>query len=121
MFDFEEREPLSSILIARSCDQAWQSSRRPRSPSSNHNVKERYFGVNFNHARKTTPPARSSPTGGVGAVYRRAIYPCQIRNCLNFRFFVSGFGIGRRLRFLQVRMLFAAAFRRAKVKTCAHR
>src|SRR5258706_10201269 len=31
--------------------------------------------------------------GGVGAVYRRAILPCQMRNELKFRFFVSSFAI----------------------------
>src|SRR5258707_9828485 len=33
--------------------------------------------------------------GGVGAVYRRAILPCQMRNGLEFRFFVSSFASGR--------------------------
>lgn len=44
-------------------------SRRPRSPSSNHNVKELLFGANFHLAREATPPARLGPAGGVGAVY----------------------------------------------------
>src|SRR5258707_13112590 len=34
--------------------------------------------------------------GGVGAVYRRAILPCQMRNDLKFRFFVSSFAIAVR-------------------------
>ena len=94
-FDFpcltEEREPMSSILFARSCDQAWRLSRRPRSPSSNHNVKEPISGANFHLAREATPPARAGLGGGVGGVYRRASKLCQMRNRLKFRFFVNDF------------------------------
>jgi hypothetical protein len=45
MFDFEEREPNELNLVclvaqASRLLRSWRSSRRPRSPSSNHNVKE---------------------------------------------------------------------------------
>jgi hypothetical protein len=44
--------------------------RRPRSPSSNHNVKEPSLGAKFHHARDATPPARPRPGGRRG----RGIY-----------------------------------------------
>src|SRR5215467_6976891 len=52
-------------------------SRRPRSPSSNHNVKERQPRANFHSALDGTPPARQGPRNGVGAGYMRAISPSQ--------------------------------------------
>ena len=43
--------------------------------------------VNFHHAREATPPARQCPAGGVGAVYRRVLLPCQTGNRAVFAFF----------------------------------
>ena len=53
------------------------------------------LSVNFHHAREAIPPARQSLTGGVGAVYRRAFLPCQMRNERKFCFFVSSFASSR--------------------------
>jgi hypothetical protein len=49
---------LASILRPKSC--ALRPSRRPRSPSSNHNVKELLFSANFHSGREATPPARQA-------------------------------------------------------------
>jgi hypothetical protein len=40
---------------------------------------------------KQRRPQEEPLRGGVGAVYRRAILPCQMRNELKFRFFVRSF------------------------------
>jgi len=67
MFVFaEERElrngsiHLRIIPIWRPKSYAKRPSRRPRSPSSNHNVKELLFGANFHSGREATPPARQA-------------------------------------------------------------
>ena len=52
-------------------------SRRPRSPSLNHNVKERRLRRKIASGSDRTPPARHGPAGGVGGVYRRAPIACQ--------------------------------------------
>jgi hypothetical protein len=87
MFDFEEREPMSSICFAQSLRIELAIEPPPTFPFLESQCQRAHFGVNFHHARKTTPPARSSPTGGVGAVYRRAVSPCQMRNFEFFAFF----------------------------------
>ena len=46
-----------------------------------------FSDVNFHLARETTPPARQGPAGGVGAVYRRVLLPCQTGNRAAFAFF----------------------------------
>ena len=65
----------------------WRPSRRPRSPSSNHNVKELVTGANFHHARDATPPASCCPAGGVGGVYRGPDRDCQTLKELKIRYF----------------------------------
>lgn len=44
-------------------------------------------GTKFHHARDATPPARRSPAGGVGGVYRRVVFPCQTVKRLKIRNF----------------------------------
>jgi hypothetical protein len=89
MFDFEERELKELDLKNPILRSGWRSSRRPRSPSSNHNVKELPSSANFHLAREATPPARQCPAGGVGAVYRGSVSPCQTPNCSFIAFFVN--------------------------------
>src|ERR1700733_5075505 len=62
----EEREHSACCSISQrrlASTHGWPS-RRPRSPSSNHNVKEPALSTNFHSARDETPPARLGPTGG---------------------------------------------------------
>ena len=62
-------------------------SRRPRSPSSNHNVKEPRQRRTFILPETEHRPQDQRPSGGVGAVYRGLESPCQTVNGLNLRNF----------------------------------
>ena len=86
------------MLLSQPCGlpESKRSSRRPRSPSSNHNVKELARGVNFHSARDETPLARLGPAGGVGAVYRRGVWPRQPQKSRNLPNFPAGCGQSRR-------------------------
>ena len=66
------------LICPRICIREPRPSRRPRSPSSNHNVKEPPFGTNFHYAREASPPARlCTRRAARGGVYRGVISPSQ--------------------------------------------
>jgi hypothetical protein len=90
MFDFEEREPMSSILLP-DCSgvlvaQEWRSSRRPRSPSSNHNVKElhlaRIFILPENRRRPQDRVSLAAWAAYIGA--RICCVKCEIEQIFAF-------------------------------------
>src|SRR5690242_12466297 len=62
-------------------------SRRPRSPSSNHNVKEPRLRANFHSSRDGNRPQDRQAIGRRGAVYRVLDFRCQTVNALNLRNF----------------------------------
>jgi hypothetical protein len=57
------------------------TNRRPRSPSSNHNVKQPISARIFILPEKRHRPQDQGPAGGVGAVYRLALEACQTELC----------------------------------------
>ena len=96
MFDFEERELKELDLKNPILRSGWRSSRRPRSPSSNHNVKELPSGMNFQPTREASPPASSALTCGEEGVYRGAASACQTVNRQIFIFFARAMPQPRR-------------------------
>src|SRR5215831_1855599 len=95
MFDFEERELMSSILLP-DCSglpiaRELAIEPPPTFPFLESQCQRAQLGANSHLAREATPSARPCLTRGVGGVYRRANLLCQMRNRADFRFFVSRF------------------------------
>jgi hypothetical protein len=66
-------------------------SRRPRSPSSNHNVKEPRLRANFHSSRDGSRPQDRLAIGRRGAVYRGLDFRCQTVKALNLQNFLKAF------------------------------
>lgn len=75
---------MAQFINVRLSSHAKRSSRRPRSPSLNHNVKERLW-LDFRPFRSPVRSVRAlAPGSGEVAVYRGAIWCCQTQKQKKF-------------------------------------
>jgi hypothetical protein len=109
MFDLEEREFISSILLPDFSGlliaQELAIEPPPTFPFLESQCQRAQLGANFHLAREATPFARPCLTSGVGGVYRRVNLLCQMRNRGEFRFFVNRFAHPTHKHLLHPQML----------------
>jgi len=90
-FFAEERERSECSMVLPKLAPELRPSRRPRSPSSNHNVKEPRLRANFHSSRDGNRPQGRQAIGRRGAVYRGLDFRCQTLKGLNLQNFPEAF------------------------------